>query len=65
MVSAARSEPYRLDRPSCLCGTIMDVANIEPHLRIKHAEVWNFECRACGHTLRQTFGADEEPTSSL
>jgi hypothetical protein len=65
MVSAQPSEPYRLDQPSCLCGTTMDVAKIEPHPRIKHAEVWTFECRACGHTLRQTFGADEEPTGLL
>ena len=65
MVLTARSEANRLDRPSCLCGTIMDVMNIEPHPRINHAEVWTFECPACKHTLRQTFGADEEPTGLL
>jgi hypothetical protein len=46
-------------RPSCLCGGQMDIARIEPHAVIKEAEVWTFECPACGHTLRQTFGADE------
>jgi hypothetical protein len=65
MVSAQRSERYLSDQPLCLCGTTMDVINIQPHARIKHAEVWTFECRACGDTLRQTFGADEEPTGLL
>jgi hypothetical protein len=57
MGAAARVQPA--DRPSCLCGAQMDIARIEPHAVIKEAEIWTFECPACGHTLRQTFGADE------
>ena len=62
MGAAARLQATR--PPSCLCGTQMDIARIEPHALIEEAEVWTFECPACGHTLRQTFGADEKSTGA-
>jgi hypothetical protein len=60
MVATARAfSPVSLDRPTCLCGARMRLARIEPHLTIQHADTRTFECGACGHTLRQTFGEDK------
>ena len=48
-----------LGRPSCLCGTTMDLARIEPHPALPQAEIWVYECNRCNHTLSQTFGDDK------
>jgi hypothetical protein len=47
-----------LGRPVCLCGAMMDLARIEPHPTIRHAEIRTYECNECGDTLIQTFGED-------
>ena len=46
-------------RPLCVCGgATMDLAQIEPHPTIQHAEIRTYECMECGQTLVQKFDKD-------
>jgi hypothetical protein len=58
-ITAERWITDLLGRPICLCGGKMDLARIEPHSTIRHAEIRKYECSRCNHTLIQTFGDDK------
>ena len=47
-----------LATPTCLCGARMDLARIEPHPTIGHAELRAYECRECNHALVKILGDD-------